>query len=159
MSRETELKQQYQALHTQALLEIHRSGTLTDEAYRVLEEVLKERLVEVPARPSQPATNQAQQPEWQRRAMTSASRMAQIFAAAGVAIPSVLFCLDYFGAIPVASTGGLMFPAMFVLFLLDWRGGMGPEILLALAANAMAFAGVGWLVGYGLSRSQRFGDD
>jgi len=52
-----------------------------------------------------------------------------------------------------------MFPAMFVLFLLDWRGGMGPAILLALAANAMAFAGVGWLVGYGLSRSQRFGDE
>jgi len=85
--------------------------------------------------------------------------MAQIFAAAGVAIPSVLLCLDHFEAIPIASTGGLMFPAMFVLLLLDWHGGMGPAVLLALSANAMAFAGVGWLMGYGLSRSQWFGED
>lgn len=153
MSRKTELKHTYEGLKTQALLELHGSGGLTDEAYDALEKVLRGRLVNVPARPSAFTDTQARRPEWQQKAMKTASHVAQIFAVVGIATPSLLLCLDHFAAIPLQSTAGLMLPAMCVLIALDWRGGIGPELLVALSVNATASAGVGWLVGYGWSRS------
>lgn len=152
MSRISELKCAYEEMETAVLLEMHSSGTMTQEAYEAIEAVLRERSVAIPTRPCEAKTTQSERPGWQRRALVHASRTAQVFAAAGIAVPILLLSLDYLAVMPVESAGALMFPAMFVLFLFDWRGGIGPELVIAIIANVASFAAIGWLVGYGWPR-------
>lgn len=140
------LKQTYERMSTTALLELYAAGTLTDEACVELERVLRERAVPVPQRPEQPY-RRLRDPARRSKKTTSWSLG---FAAIGVVVPVACLSLD------------LAFTGLRGLCEICWPTGVlmlavGTQFNLALALvsigfNALLWAGLGWLIGYGTSR-------
>jgi hypothetical protein len=97
-------------------------------------------------------TQTPQEEDWQLRAKRRASRWAQLFAVIGAVLVPVYAALISLYDIDLRALEPFVFPASFVLFVGDWRGEFGPAVLLATAANAAAWAGIGWILGYGSSR-------
>jgi hypothetical protein len=152
MENKEELIQIYKELSTEALLEIHASGSLTDRSYEVLEQELRERSVDIPNRPEDFITHDKDRPEWQRLAIKKASLFARLFAVIGFIAPFIFFLLDHLNIVSLVSTEYLIFPASFALMLLDWRGGIGP-LIFAASFNAAVSSAIGWVIGYGWPRS------
>ena len=98
MSEREKLRTLYQSWSTEELLDIHASGSPTDVAYAVLEDVLNKRGVSIPQRPDKQTNATSPSLGSQYSARVNASRCAQIFAIAGLVLP-VLFLIaaDQFG--------------------------------------------------------------
>jgi hypothetical protein len=97
-------------------------------------------------------TQTPREADWQLRAKRKASRCAQLFSVIGAVLAAVYATLISLHGSSIAVLDPLVFPASFILFLADWRGGFGPAVLLAMTANSAAWAGIGWIFGYGTSR-------
>jgi hypothetical protein len=109
-------------------------------------------IVVINDRYSENMTQAPQELDWQLRAKRKASIWSQLFAVIGAVLAAIYSILisQYGSSITVLDP--LVLPASFILFLGDWRGGFGPAVLLAMAANSAVWAGIGWIFGYGTSR-------
>lgn len=94
----------------------------------------------------------SQEADWQLRAKRKASRWAQLFAVIGAVLVVAYSALSALYGSSIKVLDPFVLPASFILFLGDWRGEFGPAVLLAIAANAAVWAGIGWMFGYGSAR-------
>jgi len=139
------LKEIYSSMNTDALLNLHATGTLMEDAYEILESVLKCRSVPVPIRPVNQNLNSTKKSETKRHcALWVAS-----FSAIGVVIPVVCLVLDF-------QPAGLMrfcelcWPSGFLLLAMGAHFSL-PIALISITLNVLIWAGIGWLIGYGTS--------
>jgi hypothetical protein len=139
-NRQAELRTIYQGMNTDALLQLHAAGTLTDDAYTALEAVLQSRSVAIPARPRQPATPSK---------ITRSARWARGFAVIGLVLPIICLVLD-FKPTAVMRICELCWPSGFMLLATEGQFNLA-VVAFSITINAFIWGGLGWLVGYGLS--------
>ncbi len=135
--RQEELREIYDSMATNALLELYAEGTLTDDAYAVLESVLESRSVPVPDRPKEESHCE----ERQHRSL-----WVKNFTAIGIILPIVCIGLD-FKPIAIMRICEICWPSSFILLAVE--GHFDPAIVLvSVIVNAFIWAGIGWLIGY-----------
>lgn len=142
--RSQQLRELYDGMNTEALLELHEQADLTDDAYAVLESVLVERAVAVPARPvkaSQPKTGKC------------TTRWALRFALIGLLIPIICMTLGFRPGV-VLNLCELCWPTGFILLAADGHFDL-VLFLISISINAAVWAGFGWVIGYALSDRTR----
>ena len=135
-----EVRYYYDEMTTEALLELHAGGTLTAEAYEALEAVLAGRSVPVPKRPREAGGT---------RERKLSTRWALRLAAFGAACPLVCLALQFKPA-AARAVCELCWPSAIILFAADGRFNLA-IYSVSIAVNALAWAGLGWIIGYGLS--------
>ncbi len=144
----TRLKETYAQMETEALLELHSAGSLTEEAYDALESELRARLVAIPGRPNKEPSKD----ENQRQGKNNGTLWTKIFALIGAIIP--IICLTFnFQPPGLMKVCELFWPTGFLLL----GGGSQlnlPLALIAILVNSGLWAGLGWLIGYGASGRQ-----
>lgn len=142
-----DLKERYESMDTDALLQLHVSGNLTDEAYGVLERVLETRSVIVPDRA---ATVPAGRTDVKQSAERECSlKWAGRLALIGLVLPLLCLILDFephaFGRLCE-----LCWPTSILLMAMGTQFNLA-IVLISIALNAGLWAGLGWLIGYGMS--------
>ena len=142
------LREVYKSMETDVLLELHSEGTLTDEAYEILESELDNRSVPVPNRPSKESKHDKNQSKKRKHC----AFWAQSFAAIGVVIPIICLTLD-FEPPGLMRACELCWPTALIL------GGSTQlylgDVFLSIALNSVIWAGTGWLIGYGTSGNKK----
>ena len=139
------IKETYECMETDVLLQLHSDGALTDEAYEVLESELNRRSVPVPNRPSKKSNHNKNQSRERKHCVLLAKRFATI----GAIIPIICLALDFEpqGLMRVCE---LCWPTAFLLLGLGTHFHL-PTVLISIALNSCIWAGFGWLIGYGTS--------
>jgi hypothetical protein len=139
-NKQAELREMYETMTTDELRQLHAAGTLTDDAYAVLESVLVSRSMPVPARPNRHA---------QAKTGKRGAHWVTRFAVIGILLPIICLTLDFKPAV-VLRACELCWPSGFLLLAMD--GHFNPLIVLvSIVINALIWAGFGWLIGYALS--------
>jgi hypothetical protein len=139
------LKETYGCMETDALLQLHSSGTLTDEAYEALESELINRSVPIPDRPG----IESKRDEHQSRVRKHRTLWAKGFALIGIVIPIICLALD-FEPLGLMRVCELCWPTGFLLFAMEGHFYL-PIVLISITLNSGVWAGFGWLIGYGTS--------
>lgn len=135
----------YEGMETDALLHLHSAGTLTDEAYGVLESVLESRAEPVPNRPG----SESKHNNIQSREREHCALWTQRFAAIGIIVP--IICLIFnFKPDGLMKICELCWPTGFFLLAMDGHFNLA-IVLISITLNAGIWAGFGWLIGYGTS--------
>ena len=137
---QAELYKIYDSMRTDALLKLHAEGGLTEDAYQTLESVLTNRAVPVPGRPVKTA-----KPEKKKITTLWTAR----FAAVGACLPLLCIALD-FEPHALMKLCELCWPTAFMLLAANGHYNLA-IYAISIAANAIIWAGTGWLIGYGLS--------
>ena len=147
--KEAEFREIYEGMNTDALLELHAAGTLTGEAYSVLESVLESRSASIPKRPSSPHIGQFKLDKNEREEKIHCAWWAKYFAAIGIILPVIclIFNLKPEGLLRVCE---VCWPTGFLLFAMDGHFNLA-IVLISIILNAFIWAGLGWLIGYGTS--------
>ena len=138
--RQEELLKIYDGMRTDALIEIHSEGTLTEDAYEILESVLASRSVPIPKR-----LNRESKSQEKKTSTLWAIRLASF----GAILPVICLALD-FEPIALSKICGLCWPFAFFLFAADGHFNLA-IYSISITVNAFLWAGLGWLIGYGLS--------
>lgn len=104
--RQQELLKIYDGMRTDTLPEMHSEGTLTEDAYEILESVLASRSVPIPKRPTRESKSQEK-----KTSILWAIRLASF----GEILPVICLALD-FEPIALSKICGLCWPSAFFLF-------------------------------------------
>lgn len=140
--RREDLLKVYGGMRTDALLELYAEGVLTEEARGILESVLESRSVPIPRRQNRKSKDK------ERKEKTSSS-WAMRLAFLGVTLPVICLALN-FEPMALRRVCELCWPSAFLLFAADGRFDLA-IYTISIIANGFVWAGLGWLIGYGLS--------
>lgn len=139
-------------METDALLQPHSDGNLADKAYDILESELKKRSVNI-------SNGSTMEPKHDKksRIRQHCALWAKSFGLIGVVVPIICLALNL-KPLFLLRFCELCWPTGFLLLAMEGHFNLA-IVLFSTALNAVLWAGLGWMIGYGTSNRIKDGSN